>query len=439
MRFKGYVKSFLKRAGMYDFFYQKVYENRVVFKVLKCAWRYHHLVRRAKSKPRNEKIRVLFIVSEIAKWKEQSLYEAMDKSADFFPIVGISAWNNQNERVISSSEYQRVQECAERFFDRLGDRHVRTITIENGNWVYHNLYEFSPDIVFYTEQWAPCRQQHPFDVSKCALTCFLPYYVPDFGIANYDCYQQVERMSWTYFCLAESWRRLYQRYLWFMSYTAKFIPTGHPALDYIGQNRDRTPEEGYVIYAPHWAFPHPGQDDIYIIGTFPWNGREILAYAEAHLEVKWVFKPHPLLRRTLIRSGVMTQEEVESYFDRWSKIAKVCMDGNYQELFIQSRAMVTDCGSFLPEYGSTGRPVIRLICSQNRYVPPAVAKNVYDTYYQVHNIEELYATFKLVIEGRQDPKKESRLVAIQEAGLYESKASQNIMNYLLKTFGRQRG
>ncbi len=438
MSFKDSIKFLLKRIGVYTFLYQKVYENRVVFKALKCAWRYHILSKRAKTKPRNEKIRVLFIVSEIAKWKEQSLYEAMEESADFFPIVGISAWNNQNERVISSNGYQRILERAERFFDGLGDRHIRTVTIEDDNWVYHNLSEFSPDIVFYTEQWAPCQKQHPFEVSKYALTCFLPYYVPDFGIANYDCYQQVERMSWTYFCLSESWKRLYRRYLLFMSYVAKLVPSGHPALDYIAQNRDRIPEERYVIYAPHWAFPHPGQDESYIIGTFPWNGREILVYAEAHPEIKWVFKPHPLLRRTLLSAGIMTESEWNLYYERWNKIAVICLDGDYQELFIQSRVMVTDCGSFLPEYGSTGRPVIRLICPQDRHVPPAVAKNVYDTYYQVHNIEELYATFKLVIEDQQDPKKESRLVAIQEAGLYESKASQNIMNYLLKTFGRQR-
>ena len=431
---KELVKNLLKKLGVYTFFFRTVFENRLVFKSVQCAWRYRRLGQAAKRKPRGEKIRVLFIVSEIAKWKEQSLYEAMEQSGEFYPIVGISAWNKQSG--LSVEELEAVHRRAEAFFDRMGDRCVRTVTCDNGEKTYHDLSEFNPDIVFYTEQWSPCPKQHPFEVSKYALTCFLPYYVPDFGITQIDCHQQVERMSWVYFCLGESWAKLYRRSLFLTCHCNKFVVTGHPALDTFYKQRDRRPKKNYVIYAPHFAFPHPLQQEYYLIGTFEWSGMEMLRYAEAHPEIKWVFKPHPILRGLLSEFGVMSKAEVDDYYQRWERIGLACYDSDYQNLFLESRAMITDSGSFLPEYGSTGRPVIRLLCSKNKHVPPRAAKDVYDTYYQARNLPELRLALQLVVEGCEDPMREERLRAIRAAGLASENASQQIIVYLLSAFGR---
>lgn len=430
------LRSFLKKIGLSLFLFRLFFENRQSLKVWVCAWRYRRLCKLAKHKPKCEKIRVLFIVSEIAKWKEQSLYKLMDESEDFFPMVGISAWNNQSAEMLSAKEYEEVQAKAEKFFRRIGDRYVRTVTIDNGHWIYHSLSEFNPDIVFYTEQWSPCSKQHPYDVSRYALTCFLPYYVPDFGITQIDCHSEVSRMSWVYFCLAKSWAWRYRRSLWCVSYASRFIVAGHPALDKFHYERERPPATGYVIYAPHFSFPAASRWDRYCIGTFDWNGREILEYAESHREVKWVFKPHPVLKQKLKTSGLMTEDEIADYYERWARIAVVSVDADYQDLFLDSRVMITDSGSFLPEYGSTLRPVIRLICSKDKIIPPKTAKRVYDTFYNVHNIEELHKVLKLVVEDRQDPNYNVRVAAVRKAKLAEEDAAKNIVNYLLSTYGR---
>lgn len=431
------AKLVLKKLGLSLLFYRLFIENRQTPEAWACARRYRRLAKAALQKPKGEKIRVLFIVSEIAKWKEQFLYQVMEKSGEFHPIVGISAWNNQSEKRLSAEEYLQVQARAEAFFDKMGDRHVRTVTIEDGKWVYHDLSEFNPDVVFYTEQWSPCSKQIPYDVSRYALTCFLPYYVPDFGITQIDCHSDVSRMAWTFFCLNSSWINLYRRSLWYVSHAAKFVATGHPALDKFHYERDRPAREGYVIYAPHFAYPRPNRWDRYVIGTFDWSGMAMLEYAEAHPEIKWVFKPHPVLKRTLKESELMTDSGIANYYGRWAKIALVSTDSDYQDLFLESRALVTDCGSFLPEYGSTGRPVIRLICDKNRNVPPKAAKRVYDTYYNVHNLDELREALKLVVEDRQDPNAEARKAAVGAANLAGEDASRNIVDYLLKTFGRK--
>lgn len=430
------IRKCLRRVGLSLFVYQLFFENRDIPKIWACAWRYRRLRKQAHCKPKGEKIRVLFIVSEMAKWKEQALYELMDRTEDFYPIVGISAWNYLGENRLSAGEYERVQTRTEAFFDKMGDRHVRTVTIEDGKWVYHDLSEFNPDIVFYTEQWSPCPKQHPYEVSKYALTCFLPYYVPDFGFAQIDCHTDVSRMVWTYFCLNQSWVWRYRRSMWHVSYAAKYVATGHPALDWFHYNRSRLPEKEYVIYAPHCSFAKETPRRHFCIGTFDWSGMPMLEYAEAHPEIRWVYKPHPVLKRRVLDAGLMTEEEFERYNKRWANFAMVSTDSDYQDLFLESRVLITDCGSFLPEYGSTLRPVIRLRCSHDKIVPPKSARRIYDAYYNVHNLTELYEKLKLVVEERQDPNRRIRVAAVHKAKLADEDASKNIVKYLMNAFGR---
>ena len=164
----------------------------------------------------------------------------------------------------------------------------------------------------------------------------------------------------------------------------------------------------------------------------------MLRYAEKHPEIKWVFKPHPILRGMLSQYGIMTKKEADEYYHRWERIGLVCYDSAYQELFLESRVMITDSGSFLPEYGATGRPIVRLICEKNKHVPPKIAKEVYDTYYQVHNIDELHSTLKMVVEDGRDPNREVRLAAINRAGLMTQNASDNIVRKLQSVYGRRK-
>ena len=95
---------------------------------------------------------------------------------------------------ISSLPIDRADvQRAEEFFDQLGARHVRTVIYRDGQRGYRDLSDFSPDIVFYTEQWSPCEKQDPYTVSKYALTFFAPYYVGDYCQMQLDCHQQVQR------------------------------------------------------------------------------------------------------------------------------------------------------------------------------------------------------------------------------------------------------
>lgn len=426
--FKDKFRPWLDRLHVHGL-YTWLRENKTAIKVLRCKFRYARHIRRIRSKPTNQRIRVLFIVSEIAKWKEQKVYEAMAASDIFEPVVGLSAWNKQSS--LGVDQLALVHDRAELFFKRLGVKTVRTVRICEGKKIFCDLSEFKPDIVYYTEPWGPCEKQDPWCVSKYALTVYTPYFTPNYGVLDLDCHQYVHRLLYAYFTLNEEWCNAYKRSLRFVAHSTKFIPTGHPGLDFFANAPNIPPRRNLVIYAPHFSFFNPSSPNYeQHYSTFDKNCREILAYAKAHKEFNWVFKPHPILKEWVISSRFMTANEIAEYYHEWARIGTVCEDGDYQQLFLDSRVLITDCGSFLTEYGSTGRPIIHLVSSANRYKPIFLIKDVYETYYRAHNFDEMYRYFKLIIEDGVDPNREIRLAMVKQAGICNSHSSELILKYI---------
>jgi len=423
-----------QRVNMKKYLIRIINSIRILLRVLYVNVLYkHHSIRIRHT--RSRKIRVLFIVSEIAKWKEQSLYEAMDKSGIFEPIIGISAWNGQRESVCPNEEFLVVQKKARRFFESLGDKYVDTVKIVSGKRMISDLSEYKPDIVYYTEPWCPAGKQGPEFVSRFALTCYSPYYVPNYSAIEQECKLSLHRWLWEYYCLGDWQGKHFAKSYKPFSLTTKFIGLGHPALDYFYLNRMRKPIGRIVIYAPHCTIPGKGSIWPQHYATFRWSGRFMLEYAKSHPEIKWVFKPHPLLKCGAKLVGLMSDAEIDAYYAEWYRIAKVCDDSAYQDLFLDSCAMVTDCGSFLSEYGATGRPIIHLISSDNIRKPISRLANLYDTYYKVHNLTELEKVLRMVVEEGCDPNLEKRLSAVEDTGLGSINASENIVNHLRIVLG----
>jgi hypothetical protein len=394
---------------------------------------YKSHIARIRNRRAGTKIKVLFIVSEIAKWKEQSLYEAMARSEDFDPVVAISAYNGQSEGQVPNDMLEDVLLAAERFFDRMGDRHVRAVKIAEGRRVFSDLSEFNPDIVYYTEPWME-RENHqtPEWVSRFALTCYSPYYVPNYSSLKEACKLPLHRFLWNYYCMSESEAKYFaDAYRPFKNFrtTTSFAGVGHPALDYFHLHKKCTGSK-IVIFAPHCTIAGGTPTWIHHYGTFRWSGDFILEYAKSNPEIKWVFKPHPQLRYGIKRAGLMSDEEIDAYYSEWRRIGTVCEDSDYQELFLDSFAMITDCGSFLSEYGATERPIIHLISSDNKYKPLSSLTGLYDTYYKVHNTNELITTLKMVIERREDPMRERRVEALKSTGMIGVNASEEIIRHL---------
>ena len=92
--------------------------------------------------------------------------------------------------------------------------------------------------------------------------------------------------------------------------------------------------------------------------------------------------------------------------------------------------MVTDCGSFLPEYAATGKPLIHLISSTAKVKPMKPAQELFSTFYEAHDLDEMFAVFKTVLEDGDDPKRAVRQKAVAAYNIAGACASGNIMRFL---------
>lgn len=378
-----------------------------------------------------EKIRVAFVDSEIAKWKSQSLYDLMVKDAHYEPFI--LAARRDLDKDASSAKKAVGAINAVRYFE------------EHGNICFNGydpsavdefaLRRYKPDIVFYQQAW---YIPQGFVVSAFALPCYIPYYVANYGSLALDAQKDLHRLAAYTFLQSEDWVHALTDWAPRGYYSGRQIPVGHTMLDYAYLHPAKPPKSFCVLYAPHFSFSTEKVKNILNISTFPWSGRAVLAYAKAHPEIAWIFKPHPLLRQMLIKTGLMASEEVDAYYAEWAALGRKCEDSNYWRLFDDASVMITDCGSFLTEFGSTGKPIIHLISNRAKIHPMKPSQELYSTYYQVHNLEEMYATFETVLESREDPKRKERQAAVEKAKLSGNYAAKNIMDFFDKEFGIKR-
>ena len=150
----------------------------------------------------------------------------------------------------------------------------------------------------------------------------------------------------------------------------------------------------------------------------------MLDYAESHPEIKWIFKPHPLLKKALSDFGIMSVEEADEYYNEWGKIGTKYESGDYLELFEKSKMMITDCSSFLGEYFVTGKPLIHLMSEKSQF---RTSDNpILKTYYRANNIDELKILLKTLPE--HDNLKDLRQQTLSDIGLKNNCASKEIIN-----------
>ena len=110
----------------------------------------------------------------------------------------------------------------------------------------------------------------------------------------------------------------------------------------------------------------------------------------------------------------------------WAQIGVVCENADYQDLFLNSKAMITDCGSFLTEYFCTGKPLIHLIQPFSVNWPGAIMRPMFDSFYKVYDSNELLSELERVIIQGDDYKKQGRMAVLKQLDFANQYAAENI-------------
>lgn len=412
----------------------KLRDIRTLFRIFESIIFQHLVLKRIRHRQKGQKIIVLFYVYDAAKWKCQSVYDLMAKSEDFEPIVAIgqSPYNDVSKSLETSEKALRMLE------DYFINKGCRTIKVVNGCPLqFTDLARLKSDIIFIQQPWSLPNDYEPWNISRYALPMYVPYYVEIGFDYHFDCQSDFHRCLFRQFTLSEKWSEGLRKAIGNKLTAVKYIATGHPSLDFAIQTEisDLTKRPvKTIIYAPHFSFYHPKIKRILNIGTFSENGVKILEYAKRHREFNWIFKPHPALFDNLAKPEVWGNDKTKDYYDEWKRIGIVSLDGNYLELFFKADAMITDSASFLAEYGATGKPIIYLVRNHPDAEMPHAPDRYFEKYYNVHNLDEMYLTFKNILEKSEDPMREERINAVRKAGLLGNNAAKNIVNCLKNIF-----
>ncbi len=374
---------------------------------------------------KNNKHNVVFLVNEISKWKYQSLYDAMKNTQNYNPIVALTIADIQKNLDIENKK--NIIENNEKFFKNKGIETVIKYDLEENKAL--SLNDLEPDIVFYQQPYNLPKIQSPEVVSKFAITGYVPYYLPDYRNLELDCEWDFHHKVFRFYVLNEELKQEYETHLKAINeFNGNFKAVGHTMLDLFAQKQN-IENKGYVIYAPHWSIAQAGNENNINISTFDQNGLEILEFAKNHPEINWAFKPHPTLKTALKRIG-WTDESIENYYNEWEKIALVSYDSDYVDLFLSSKAMITDSGSFLLEYFVTGKPLIHLISESATNMPYKQLNKYFNSFYKVYSNQELEECLSEIILRNQDSKFDERKKLLETSNFSKENAAQNILKDL---------
>lgn len=337
---------------------------------------------------------VIFYVYDCSKWKCQSLYELMENSSDFSPLIVVTKNAAKN---LDNPSYQTKEDILKTFeFFKSKGMNV-TLGYDFDKEKHIPLKEFRPDIIIYQHPWYVETSQGPVVCSEFALTAYVPYDIATTNLPS-DYNLRFHNYVENFFVFNDSFKEYYSAKMDNKGENIRVV--GALALDYF---TNHTPEnkKQYVIYAPHWTVKHEGT---IAYSTFVETGKFMLEYAKRNPQFNWLFKPHPMLKKALIDNKIMTKEEVEEYYNSWQES---CFDGDYLRYFNDSQLMITDCSTFLLEYAFTQKPLIRLV-SKDMPEFNTTTEEIVKTYYNIQNIQELEKHLNMILKEHNDPLNKKR-------------------------------
>ncbi|MBQ8651438.1 MAG: CDP-glycerol glycerophosphotransferase family protein [Alphaproteobacteria bacterium] len=383
---------------------------------------------RVRERAKKRHIRVAFLSSENAKWQYQSLYEDMLKNDRFDPFVLITVRKSLTKTKYSFLNYKKITQ------DNFDSFKLQNMKVYYAHDIARNepidIAEFAPDIVFYEQPWDIFEIHDIEHVSKFAVPMFVSY-GSSIDNGTYESTHPFFQEVYRYFMDNDVAKT---RLIDGGADKARIITTGSLSLDAYRKQVDiskinwTSKGKPRIIWCPHHSFY---EGSALNFGTFDWNYRFMLEYAKTHNDIEFILKPHPELKRQIVRHNLMNIKEVEDYFNLWSSLknAKVIESGNYIDMFRTSDLLITDCNSFVLEYFPTKKPVIQLI-NKNSVGHNEFGQMITNTYYKAYTVEDIESLFNTLIYQKQDNKKFDRLKVLESLKL-DYNTSGKIINHIL--------
>lgn len=397
-------------------------------------------LRKINGREKKEKIRIGFLVQCPENWEViRPVYEAACGDGRTEPVVLLVpemeyAFYIRLKRVL----WEEVYAFGERQF---GGKAVRTYDPETGRWTDPETLEL--DYVFIPrpyETYLP-GMYRASSLRKTAKVCYVPY---GFLMIRRD-YQLVynthfmRNVSMVFCDLPRSEEYIRKKFRpTVRSGDLKCFSIGFPRLDRMELYREgesplwpRGRSEGItrILWTPRWT-----TDPLLGGSTFFTYKDAMIGWAEGDGGIDLLFRPHPLALSHYVKAGLMTEEEEQQYLDRFAACGNANVDRteSYAETFWSSDLLISDVSSMIPEYLSTGKPVLYTGAAGNEIIS---SPELNECLYRVHSFREIRETVRMLREGK-DPLREARMKLIRQLKPGESAAA-GILREIRRDYGKE--
>ncbi|GHX40392.1 UDP-N-acetylglucosamine diphosphorylase [Vibrio cholerae] len=335
-----------------------------------------------------EKIKVVFFAIHKSVWKVDPVFKKMLDDPYFEPVILVCPdIQYGRERML-----EELRLCYSYFKDK-DYPIINSYDEKNDKWL--NLEEIKPDLIFFNNPYDLTRKEYYEDAYLNYLSCYVPYYymATDHAgdartIYNTDFMLSMFKIFWPSDYHIQCYKKINLNHI-------NGTSVGYPASEFFLQNNNdlvcpwkrQEYKKKKIIFAPH----HTITDDVKSLSSFIFLSDFIKELAIKYSkEVQWSFKPHPFLKPKLYNHEKWGVERTDSYYNFWSDSDFSQLDeGEYNELFYYSDAIIHDSSSFLAEYAFTGKPALYLM-------EPEKAKSV------VNDFGRIFLAHYLVSNKRED-------------------------------------
>ncbi|MFW6002373.1 MAG: glycosyltransferase, partial [archaeon] len=369
-------------------------------------------IKEAKSK---NKLKVVYLVHLLSMWKCDSVYNLMEQDELFDPLIFICPFINPRIKNWENMMLAILQQMnhAYDYFKKKGYTVVKSLDEKNGSWIDIRA-DINPDIIFFTRPWESTKKQYTIHNFKDKLTCYVPYgYITTINEKLYN--KPTYRFVWKFFLETNEHKRIYLQYPSCEEKNA--VVSGYPALDiYFSKKytqsyiwKKQNVDKKKIVFALHWTTP---------IAQFFKLVDYIFKIADIYKDYLQIcFKPHPVLKTQLFLDQNHQHKKILEYFNAFNnKINIQIYEENYVDIFLNSDALIHNCGSFIIEYLCMNKPVMFLAEDSYFLNEPLnnVAFQALQSHYYGHNYPEIDNFIKYIVIGQQDNLESKRLNFLNE-------------------------
>ena len=353
---------------------------------------------------RKDKIKVCFVLYEVAMWCGDDLYNFFAQDERYEPTIFLCLRLDQAENEFIVKDFMNGVE-------QLKSRGMNVVVLREDD-----VDIPAQDVLIYLVPYL-YRLPRAFtleEMSMQSLIVHIPYALD--VVLHDDAFysQKLFLVAWKLFFTSVAQREIYGE----KSITGipRGICGGYPRMDDFFKSRSEfnfewklaKPNAKKIIWAPHHSIP----DDSLIKGaTFQWNYKFLYEFAKTHPETSWVVKPHPnLVYQTIAAKIFPDVAAYEEYLQAWDDLpnAKVYTGAYYQDVFATSDGMIHDSCSFTAEYQYANQPMIYLTRETQKF--NKLGEEILKASYLVdgQDLEGIAATIKRVFIDGDDYKAAER-------------------------------